>query len=384
MKAEWVVTGLGVLHQAGQTPEDFWNNACGASCLTREAPGVVALNPFVPEALLPEDHVRRMDRMSQVLAVMVVSLLRRLGPGAVGDPSRVGLCSSTNLGTLNSILNFSRTVFKRGPQRANPMEFPSTVLNASAGYACMETGLRGHNNTICGSGSLAEAHDALCLGRADAMLATGLEEAAVPQRETVAHWAKDRPRPLSRGRDGCWLGEGAVGLFLESADRARARKASAVARYLGYAETYDAQGFRTLDPLGSELQRAMRLALDRSGLSPDQVDGVVVSASGLPDEDARLAASLAGVFGSRLAGLPVYAFSGLTGYLSGAAEAMGAFCACLALQTRRWPASPWHIPDPDLPVLHIRAAASGFEGRVVLSVTTDHFGDNHAHVFSRS
>jgi 3-oxoacyl-[acyl-carrier-protein] synthase II len=180
------------------------------------------------------------------------------------------------------------------------------------------------------------------------------------------------------------LGEGAVGLFLESADRARARKASAVARYLGYAETYDAQGFRTLDPLGSELQRAMRLALDRSGLSPDQVDGVVVSASGLPDEDARLAVSLAGVFGSRLAGLPVYAFSGLTGYLSGAAEAMGAFCACLALQTRRWPASPWHIPDPDLPVLHIRAAASGFEGRVVLSVTTDHFGDNHAHVFSRS
>lgn len=381
MKAGWAVTGLGVLHQAGQNPEDFWASACAEPLMAVEAPGVVTLAPFTPEAYLSEDHARRMDRISQMLAVMVVSLVRRLGPDAVSRPERVGLCNSTNLGTLDSILNFSRKLFDRGPQRANPMEFPNTVLNASAGYACLETGLRGHNNTVCGAGSLAEAFDALCLGRADAMLATGLEEAAAPQRETVAQWAADRPRPLSRGRNGCWLGEGAAGLFLESAERARGRQAEVIARYLAHAETFDARGLKALDPEGRELQRALRLALERAGLSPDQVDGVVVSASGLPDEDARLASCLAAVFEARLAVLPVYAFAGLTGYLGGAAEAMGALCACLALHTRRWPASPWHVPDPGLPALCIRPAAVDFDGRVVLSVTADHFGDNHVHVF---
>lgn len=384
MKAGWAVTGLGVLHQAGQNPEDFWANACAAQRMITEAPGVVTLTAFAPEAQLPEDHARRMDRISQMLAVMAAGLVRRLGTAALSRPDRVGLCNSTNLGTLDSILNFSRRLFERGPQRANPMEFPNTVLNAGAGHACLETGLRGHNNTLCGAGSLAEAFDALCLGRADAMLATGLEEAAAPQRETVAQWAADRPRPLSRGRDGCWLGEGAAGLFLEPAERAGRRQAEVIARYLAHAETFDARGFNALDPDGRELQRALRLALERAGLAPDQVDGVMVSANGLAEEDARLARCLAAVFETRLAVIPVYAFSGLTGYLSGAAEAMGALCACLALQSRRWPASPWHVPDPGLPALCVGPEAADFDGRVVLSVTADHFGDNHVHVFTRS
>ncbi|MEW6517435.1 MAG: beta-ketoacyl synthase N-terminal-like domain-containing protein [candidate division FCPU426 bacterium] len=384
MTPELVVTGLGMLHQAGQTPEDFWAWACRAPQLTIEAPGVVPLAPFTPEELIPEDHVRRMDRMSQMLTVMILKLMAGLGPGAVPDPDRVGLCSSTNLGTLDSILKFSRRVFAHGPQRANPMEFPSTVLNASAGFACLETGLRGHNNTTCGSGSLAEAFDALCLGRADAMLATGLEEAAGPQRQTVAQWADGVPRPLSLGRNGCRLGEGAAGLFLEPGERARGRKARVIARYRAHASTYDARGFDTLDPQGRELQRAVQLALERAGLEPGHVRGIVVSASGLVDEDRRLALALDAVFGKGLAAVPLYAFSGLTGYVSGAAEAMGAVCACLALQTRRWPASPWHVPDPDLPAVRIPAEAGGFDGEVVLSVTTDHFGDNHAHVFTRS
>ena len=54
-------------------------------------------------------------------------------------------------------------------------------------------------------------------------------------------------------------------VVLEREDRALARGATIYARVEGYASTCDAYHRVQMDPSGTEIMRAMRLAIDRSG-----------------------------------------------------------------------------------------------------------------------
>src|ERR1700747_2122487 len=78
-------------------------------------------------------------------------------------------------------------------------------------------------------------------------------------------------RPFDGGRDGCVLGEGAWMLVLEREDRARARGASIYASIDGYGSTCDAYHRVQMAPDGAEIKRAMSLAIERSGRSPEEI-----------------------------------------------------------------------------------------------------------------
>ena len=69
---------------------------------------------------------------------------------------------------------FLRGLIAKGPALANPMIFPNLVLNASAGYAAIELGMRGPNFTVCrnetsGEAAVALAYDAIVCGHADVL-----------------------------------------------------------------------------------------------------------------------------------------------------------------------------------------------------------------------
>ncbi len=157
MKQRFAVTGLGVVHQHGSSPQMFWQALCEGRAEDGGPEGVIPLTEFNPGALLSEDRVRRMDRVSQILAVAVKSAVNdKIESSTRIQPEHIGMCVSTNLGSLDTILRFTARNISRGPQRANPMEYPNTALNAGTGYASIETGLKGYNNTLSGSGALAE------------------------------------------------------------------------------------------------------------------------------------------------------------------------------------------------------------------------------------
>jgi 3-oxoacyl-[acyl-carrier-protein] synthase II len=75
----------------------------------------------------------------------------------------------------------------------------------------------------------------------------------------------------------------------------------------------------------------MRLALERAGLKPTEVDYVSAHATSTPGGDGEEAAAIAAVFADAKASLHVSGVKSMTGHLLGGAGAMGAFAAVKAI-----------------------------------------------------
>src|SRR5881296_4422627 len=78
-------------------------------------------------------------------------------------------------------------------------------------------------------------------------------------------------RPFDKGRDGFVLGEGAWMIVLEREDRARARGAKIYASIDGYASTCDAYHRVQMAPDGTQIVRAIALAIERSGRRAEEI-----------------------------------------------------------------------------------------------------------------
>ena len=81
-------------------------------------------------------------------------------------------------------------------------------------------------------------------------------------------------RPFDKDRDGFVLAEGAAVLVLEERERAMARGAKMYGELVGYGATADAYHITSPSPEGEGNARAMRMAIDRAGISPSDVQYV--------------------------------------------------------------------------------------------------------------
>jgi 3-oxoacyl-[acyl-carrier-protein] synthase II len=79
---------------------------------------------------------------------------------------------------------------------------------------------------------------------------------------------------------------------------AEARGARVYGEVVGYAVASDARGVGRFDLRGRGLERAMREALERSGLSPADIQAVWASAAGYRPADSAEAAAIRRVFGT--------------------------------------------------------------------------------------
>src|SRR5260370_12243900 len=78
-------------------------------------------------------------------------------------------------------------------------------------------------------------------------------------------------RPFDLGRDGFVMGEGSVMFVLEDMDHAKKRGARILAEIAGYGATADMYHFTAPQPEGKGAMRAMRNALETSGLHPNDL-----------------------------------------------------------------------------------------------------------------
>ncbi|MBL8760617.1 MAG: hypothetical protein JNL50_04875 [Phycisphaerae bacterium] len=144
-------------------------------------------------------------------------------------------------------------------------------------------------------------------------------------------------RPYDPGSPGTIPGEGAGILLLEEANAAAARGAKAYAQIAGFGAAHSdpahcySDGSRDIAPGPDEgLQGAIENALSDAGVSAGEIDAIVPHASGIPAMDAGEAGALRGVFGARLASIPlvtVAPFIGESSAGNGAVlAAVGALC----------------------------------------------------------
>jgi 3-oxoacyl-[acyl-carrier-protein] synthase-1 len=141
-------------------------------------------------------------------------------------------------------------------------------------------------------------------------------------------------RPYDAARDGISLGEAAVFFLLECAEANADPDAMAL---LGVGESCDAYHMSAPHPEGRGARAAMLGALASAGLEPDSIDYVNLHGTGTPSNDAAEDRAVLGIFGERV---PVNSTKGMTGHALGAAGAVEAMIALLALEEGRIPASP--------------------------------------------
>ena len=160
-------------------------------------------------------------------------------------------------------------------------------------------------------------------------------------------------RPFDNGRDGFVPGEGAGVVVLEELGHARARGATILAELVGYGATADASHITLPAAGGIGAVRAARRALEKAGLSADQIAHVNAHATSTPEGDRAELQAIKTIFGEHVGAVTVTANKSMIGHTLGAA---GAIEAIMTIQTIRESCVPptINLDEPD-------AAAAGID-----------------------
>ena len=211
----------------------------------------------------------------------------------------------------------------------------------------MALGTKGPNFctvSSCSSGSdaIGEAWNMIRRGEVDVAIAGGSEAPICPiavagfnaclALSRRNHDPKGASRPFDMGRDGFVIGEGAAILVLESLESVRRRDAHILAELVGYAASSDAYHVTQPAPEGEGGARAMRLALEAAGLSPQDIDYVNAHGTSTPLNDKFETMAIKAVFGEDAYTIPISSTKSMTGHLLGAGAALEAAISVIALQ----------------------------------------------------
>ncbi len=187
---------------------------------------------------------------------------------------------------------------------------PRTVANNPAGEVTMNLGLQGPHYTIgaacaAGNAGLIQGVQMLRLGEVDLAVAGGVSEAihsfgifASFASEHSLAWHDDpakASRPFDKARNGIVVSEGGCLFVVERLSDAKRRGAGIVAEVAGYAMNSDANDPVLPDP--GQIAACMRLAIDRAGIEPGDVNIVSTHATGTELGDPQEATALRDVFG---------------------------------------------------------------------------------------
>lgn len=192
-------------------------------------------------------------------------------------------------------------------------------------------------STACAAGTnaIGRAADLIRSGRADIMLAGGLDlfsDLSFSGFNSLKALAVGGSKPFEDERDGLTLGDAGVLLVLESEHRATMRGIRSYAEVAGYGILNEAYHPTGPDPSGLPAARVMIQALNDANMSPDDVDYVNAHGTGTVANDAMEANALREVFGTRLPQVRVSATKWATGHTLGAAGALEAAITAIAVK----------------------------------------------------
>jgi 3-oxoacyl-[acyl-carrier-protein] synthase II len=359
-----VVTGLGATTPVGGTVQETWDAILAGESGARPLPEewvtqhqlpvtFAATIKTSPEAVLSRVETKRLDPSGQYALVASREAWADAGDPEV-EPERLGVAIGTGIGGVWTLLNAWDTLREKGPRRVLPLTVPMLMPNSASGNVSLALGARaGAHTTVsaCASGaeSMGYAMEMIKSGRADVMVAGGTEAAIHPL--PIAGFAamqalstrNDDPthasRPYDKDRDGFVLGEGAGVVVLESEEFARARGARIYAELAGMGMSSDSHHITAPDPVGAGASRAMLEAVERAGVSPEDIAHINAHATSTPVGDVAESAAIRRAFGAAADGMPVSATKSMTGHLLGAAGALEGVLAILAIYHRLAPAT---------------------------------------------
>ncbi len=321
------------------------------------------------------------------------------------DADRFGMVFGTGIGGIGMLLDGQQTLLERGPRRVSPFLLPHMLPDSASGQVAIQYGIRGHNMAVvsaCATGghAIGEAMEAIVRGQADLMLGAGTEAPLVPlafagfsqmralgtpkDPDTGEYSAPMASRPFDATRDGFVVSEGAAVLVLEELGHALARGARPIAEVVGYGSSADAFDMAAPAAQGEGNQRAMRAALARAGIGPEEVNYINPHGTSTPLNDRYETMAIRAVFGEHADRLAVSSTKSMTGHAMGAAGAIEAFVCAKVIATGCIPPTiNYRHPDPELTLDYVPNEARAADVGVALSNSMGLGGHNSTVILRR-
>ena len=405
-----VVTGLGVIGPIGPDSASSWEalmeGRSGVDYITSfDADGLetriaAEVVGFDPAAVLGRKESRRIDRYAQFACVAALEAMEHAGLNmAKEDPGRIAVLVGSGIGGIQT-LSQQMTVFNdRGARRVSPFLIPMMLPDMGSAQVSMVTGAKGLNVapvSACSTGAdaIGEAFEVIRRGVADAAFAGGAEAAICPigvagfNAMTAISTRNDDPqgasRPFDAERDGFVLGEGAGVLLLESLEHAESRGAEPLAEMVGYGATSDAHHITQPGPGGEGAARAMKIALERAGLTTADVDYVNAHGTSTPLNDRVETQALKKAFGEDVGRIAISSTKSMTGHLLGAAGGIESVFSVLAIAKSALPPTiNYQNPDPDCDLDYVPNEARRQSVTTTMSNSLGFGGHNTSLVFRK-
>jgi 3-oxoacyl-[acyl-carrier-protein] synthase II len=403
-----VVTGLGAVTPVGNDVASTWEALLhGRSGIARitlfdasafEVQIAGEVRDFQPEDWIPARELRRMDRSAQMGVVAALQAVRdsSLSIGEA-DSDRVGVIFGSGAGGYGLLLEQLKLFEEKGYRRVSPFLISHILPDAASGHIAIELGATGPNMAVIsacatGTGAVGEAWETIRRGDAEAMVVGGCEAPLLPiiwagfhALRALANDKEDPTRackPFDRRRDGFVVGEGAAALVVESLEHARARGARIYAEVIGYGSSNDAFDMEASHESGRGPIRCMEMAVQKSGLSPEEVDYINAHGTGTLLNDRVETLAIKQVFGEHAYRLAVSSTKSMTGHLMGAAGALESLASVLAIRDQILPPTiNYQERDPDCDLDYVPNEARRARVRVAMSNSVGLGGHNATVMF---
>ncbi len=354
-----VVTGLGTINPIGHDISEYTaslkNGVSGAAPITRFDPSkfktqfACEIKNYDPLKYFDRKQVKSLDLYAQFALIAAQEAIEdsKIDLEKI-DHDKAGVIWGSGIGGLETFQGEVENYVTGGYiPRFSPFFIPRMISDIAAGWISIKYNFRGPNFTTvsaCASAShaIGDAFNYIRLGKAKIFITGGSEASvnvagvggfnAMKAISTRNDDPKTASRPFDVNRDGFVIGEGGGALILEEYEHAVARGAKIYAELVGSGMTADAHHITAPHPDGLGATKVMQCALEDADMKPEEVDYINVHGTSTPLGDVAEPKAIINVFGEHAYKLSISSTKSMTGHLLGAAGAVEAIAAVIAIE----------------------------------------------------
>lgn len=412
MNRRVVITGCGAVSPVGSTVDLFWENLkngkCGIDFIkkfdTTDLKVKIAgeVHDFEPLDYIKKNEIRKTDMFTQYGIGAAVQAMEDSGVQAHVDPTRLGVFMGSGIGGIHTFIDECHKMDTKGPGRISPFFIPMMISNIAAGTIAIRYNAQGPCLpivTACATGthSIGEAFRSIKHGYADAIIAGGTEASISPlsvagfTNLTALTTVNDPARasiPFDKNRSGFVMGEGAGAVVLEERESALKRGAKIYGEVVGYGNTCDAYHITAPHPDAIGGTRAISLAMAEAASAGVKFEEsqIYVNAHGTstPLNDKSETIAIKNALGEHISRTLVSSTKSMTGHMLGAAGAIEAIAAVMALKDGIIPPTiGYQEADPDCDLDYVPNQKRAVQSDVALSISLGFGGHNACLAFVR-